>query len=89
MNFTIGMGFKLGNGRFIDVYGQAPIMSFSNDKALDTREEIFNSSYGNTYIGVRFIWIKGTPDRICPTMSRGKSGSRLNKKRLQSDFYPW
>jgi hypothetical protein len=89
VNFTIGLGFKVGNGRFIDFYGQAPIMSFSNDKLFDTREEIFNSSYSNTYIGVRFFWMKGTPDRICPAMSRGKSGSRLSKKRLQSDFYPW
>ncbi|NND94747.1 MAG: hypothetical protein HKN45_07750, partial [Flavobacteriales bacterium] len=89
MIFSAGFGFKAGAAKFLNIYAQAPILAITGDDLFSTREEIFNSSYRNTYIGLRFLWMKGRADRVCPAISSGNSGSRLSKKRLQSDFYPW
>ncbi|NNC83094.1 MAG: hypothetical protein HKN79_05920 [Flavobacteriales bacterium] len=89
VNMMAGIGFRVGPGRFFNIYAHTSVMSLTKDEPWATSETIYNSMYKNSYIGFRFIWVKGTPDRVCPAMSPNRGGSRLGRKRLQSDFYPW
>jgi len=89
INIKFGLAVKVTGGKFIDVYSQIPVYSLAKGKGFDTSEDIFNSSYSNSIVGVRLLIVKGTPDRICPALSPNRGGSRLPKKRLKSDFFSW
>ncbi len=89
MSYSAGLAFKLSQGVLLDFFVTKPIISLDNKSAFDITTKIYNSEFKELKVGVRLSFVKPTSDRVCPATSSGRNGSRLGKKRLRSDFYPW
>jgi len=86
-NYTAGITFKSGRGSFLDFYVMRGVYDFHGG-GFDTSERIFNADYQSLQLGVRFMYMKRTADRIC-TQTNAGNGGRLPKRRGSSGRHPW
>lgn len=87
--YSAGLTFKISDGGYLDFYVKKAFISLENESAFDTSTQIYNSEFNYLKAGVKLLWMNRPADRVCPANSRGRNGSRLGKKKLRSDFYPW
>lgn len=80
LNYTAGMAFMISKGKFLDLYAHIPLVS-TGGTTNGPKELIYSSSFHNYFFGIRFQWLKPTPDRVCPAFSSGSSNRRSAGKK--------
>jgi hypothetical protein len=89
LNYLIGLGWKVGPGKFMDLYAYSPLLNFERD-GFASREPIFNSEYRLLTVGLRLIWLQPTADRTCPGGGGpGQTGARFSSTKNTSGRQPW
>ena len=88
LNYTAGIAFKLSPGSFLDVYAHMPLIS-TGGKTNGSNELIYSSSFHNYVFGIRYQWLKPTPDRVCPAFSSGSSNKKSTATKGKARFAHW
>ena len=88
LNYTAGIAFKVSPGNFLDVYAHMPLFS-TGGRTDGPYELIYSSSFHSYVFGIRYQWLKQTPDRVCPAFSSGSSNKKSAVKKGKARFSHW
>jgi hypothetical protein len=89
VNYMVGLGWKAGNGVFMDFYTYTSLMNIERENFRST-EPLFNSEFRLITFGLRLMWMRPEADRSCPTyQGSNRSGARFPANRGGSGDRPW